>query len=233
MQRTRSFCLAAALLLLGCSEESARSGDAATGDAGGVDAPVADGGHDGAKATILDENHAGWKQPVCGACHNLPEKGHTADTPPQCAACHGANGACKPNGAYSPKQDHQQTDSCTSCHAQQHGFDKPADCASCHFAAVGIVDCPDAATDGGGPKPDGGPADSGGQPPVLSTALKHNCYNWPAQEFTPTNKAPWITSLKTGQLAVELTLKDTTGKSYTLSQLLADKPVWLQLGSFT
>ena len=36
-----------------------------------------------------------------------------------------------------------------------------------------------------------------------------------------------------GQLAVDFTLKDTKGKAYTLSNLLAEKPVVMILGSFT
>jgi hypothetical protein len=39
--------------------------------------------------------------------------------------------------------------------------------------------------------------------------------------------------LTPGQLAVDFTLKDTTGKAYTLSNLLAEKPVVMISGSFT
>jgi cytochrome oxidase Cu insertion factor (SCO1/SenC/PrrC family) len=36
-----------------------------------------------------------------------------------------------------------------------------------------------------------------------------------------------------GQLAIDFTLKDTAGKAYTLSNLLAEKPVIMIFGSFT
>jgi cytochrome oxidase Cu insertion factor (SCO1/SenC/PrrC family) len=36
-----------------------------------------------------------------------------------------------------------------------------------------------------------------------------------------------------GQLAIDFTLKDTKGQSFTLSRLLSDKPVVLIIGSFT
>lgn len=69
--------------------------------------------------------------------------------------------------------------------------------------------------------------------PALSNALTPNCFGWPQKEFAANNKAPIKASLATGELAVDFTLKDRTGKEYTLSKLLADKPVLLFLGSFT
>ncbi len=39
--------------------------------------------------------------------------------------------------------------------------------------------------------------------------------------------------LTPGQLAVDFTLKDTKGKAWTLSTLLAEKPVIMIFGSFT
>ena len=69
--------------------------------------------------------------------------------------------------------------------------------------------------------------------PTLSTALKHSCFGWPAKEFTTANYAGWSTAVKAGQTAIELNLKDTSGKAYSLSGLLATRPVWMQFGSYT
>ena len=67
----------------------------------------------------------------------------------------------------------------------------------------------------------------------LEDGLNSNCFNWPEDEFTPENSAPLRVSLKEGQPAVDFTLKDPSGKSYTLSSLLATKPVLLVFGAFT
>jgi hypothetical protein len=207
-------------------------GDLARGDRSATDQRSADG-H---RAPILTSSHAGWKQPGCEACHKLPEKGHTASRPPECAACHGGDGACAPNGSGSTRTNHGKADDCLGCHGKKHGFPAASDCVACHFASAGVVDCPARAD--AGPLPDlarkeaGAPVDGGGAP-KLSAAVTTNCYNWPAQEFSSSNKAPWANQIKTGALAVELTLKDVGGAPTTLSTLLASKPVWLQFGSFT
>ena len=78
---------------------------------------------------------------------------------------------------------------------------------------------------GGAPPP--------GVSPKLSSALMGNCFGFPETPATPTNMAPWMTGVKTGALAVDFTLLDTEGASYSLSGLLADKPVWIQLGNYT
>ena len=85
-------------------------------------------------------------------------------------------------------------------------------------------------------------------PPVVSTTttitntttievderLESNCYNWPEEEFSPTNNSGDVTvSLNEGDAAVDFTLKDTSGQSYTLSTLLATKPVLMVFGAFT
>jgi hypothetical protein len=62
--------------------------------------------------------------------------------------------------------------------------------------------------------------------------LESNCYNWPEQEFSPTNRAS-ITTLKQGIQAIDFTLKDTSGQSHTLFSLLGTKPVLLVFGAFT
>jgi len=65
--------------------------------------------------------------------------------------------------------------------------------------------------------------------------LESNCYNWPEQDFSPTNCVgeSLTTALDEGELAVDFTLKDTSAKSYTLTSLLTTKPVLLVFGSFT
>jgi len=78
-------------------------------------------------------------------------------------------------------------------------------------------------------------------PPVVSTTtievderLESNCYNWPEEEFSTTNNSGDVTvSLNEGDAAVDFTLKDTSGQSYTLSALLATKPVLMVFGAFT
>ena len=63
--------------------------------------------------------------------------------------------------------------------------------------------------------------------------LNSNCFNWPDQEFSSTNHASLTVALKKGDPAIDFTLEDTDGHSYTLSSLLATKPVLLVFGSFT
>lgn len=184
------------------------------------------------EAKILGPKHAGWKQPQCGKCHKLPEEDHTAKVADRCAACHGGNGACDPNGAGSKKKTHTAQDSCIGCHGITHTFNATYDCAACHFAAAGRASC-EKQQDAGGPLPDSGPAGDGAAGAKLSLTLKSNCLNWPATPFSPSNKTGWVTSVFKGQSAVEFTLKDTASNSYTLSKLLATRPVWLQLGSYT
>lgn len=64
------------------------------------------------------------------------------------------------------------------------------------------------------------------RPPVLEPAAKlaRNCEQY--QSFVARPMVP-------GQLATDFTLKDTKGKDYTLSNLLAAKPVIMIFGSFT
>jgi hypothetical protein len=225
--------LAASMLLLlsACSGSPGAPGDAAPSDMARADL-VLDAAFDGvAVPPLLGPNHAGYGEANCDDCHKLPEQGHTADQPPLCAVCHGGNGACQPNAG--KKGDHVRADACLSCHGAEHGFAAKADCASCHLASAGTRNC-EIAADAGPPAPDlGMPQDLGGAPPALSSALKQGCFGWPATPFSPSNKASWTTFLKPGDTAVELTLADTSGKPFTLSQLLVERPVWIQFGSYT
>lgn len=69
-----------------------------------------------------------------------------------------------------------------------------------------------------------------GDPP---TELESNCYNWPSQEFSPTNKANLNLTFSPGDTAVDFILQDTDGQAYNLYSLLETKPVLLVFGSFT
>ena len=64
--------------------------------------------------------------------------------------------------------------------------------------------------------------------------LIENICNFPAQNFSPSNKlgSPRI-SLTEGDYAVDFTLKDTSGNTHKLSDYLAYKPVLLVFASIT
>lgn len=182
------------------------------------------------EARILGDWHLGYKNQHCDSCHSLPVEGHSTSDHWACAACHGGNGACNPNGNQSARQ-HQKTDDCVSCHISNHGYSVSTQCAGCHFAVVGLDDdCGYTPVDGGS---DGGDAggDEGG--PVLSDALVDNCFNWPQDEFSSTNKASVTTSINDGALAVEFTLQDVDGNPFTLSDLLRTRPVLMVFGAYT
>ena len=65
------------------------------------------------------------------------------------------------------------------------------------------------------------------------TELVSNCFNWPSQEFSPTNKAGLSVAFAPGDTAVDFTLQDTDGQTYSLSSLLETKPVLIVFGAFT
>lgn len=68
--------------------------------------------------------------------------------------------------------------------------------------------------------------------PELS--LIQGCVNWPMENFSQSNKAGQLsTGVKTGDTAIEFTLKDINGTSYSLSSLLETKPVLMVFGSYT
>jgi hypothetical protein len=208
--------LCLAFVLSVCSESS-DGGDGGDGadvvDAGGGDdgaARDADaGGGDTASPPLLDSSHMGWRSQHCDLCHSLPRPGHTTSHPPDCAACHGGNGACDPG--YSGRV-HSRTENCTACHQNKHDFSSNSDCTSCHYAFAQTIDCD--------------------QGTVLSNELESGCFNWPAEEFTTDNHAE-IQTIAEGGLAVEFILKDVDGTAYTLSGLLAEKPVLMVFGAYT
>jgi hypothetical protein len=217
--------------------------------------PAETEGHD--QAPQLDNSHLGFKNQHCDICHGLPVEGHTVADPSACAACHGGNGACDPNGDQSDRA-HDSGDDCLTCHGQQHQYDSNLACAGCHFATAGLdptcgIDPPndggtDGGSDGGGdggsdggldgdgaPGPDGG-SDAGSDQdsgPELSNALVDNCFDWPATEFSPSNKTGVTTSLARNAPAVEFELDDLDGTSHRLSDLLRERPVLLVFGAFT
>jgi len=161
---------------------------------------------------VLASTHPGTRNPRCGTCHALPVTGHSTTDVSQCAACHGANGACNPNGRSTVRR-HAASDNCVSCHQQHHDFTKNSECVACHFASQGTRTCGSAGGPGG--------------------TLTQGCFGWPGTEFSPSNRATVQTFLQAGSKAVEFTLRDAAGASYTLSGLLATKPVLLVHGSFT
>jgi hypothetical protein len=164
-----------------------------------------------ADAPGLGPYHLGWRSPQCGSCHGLPVAGHAASESWACAACHGSNGACSPEtGA----RQHAASDPCGACHQGRHGFAEDAQCVSCHFAAAGRADCS---------------AGRGGK----TSGLTQGCLGWPEAEFTPNNRTSVRTGLGTGALAVDFELRDPDGVAYTLSGLLATKPVLLVFGALT
>ena len=151
---------------------------------------------------------------------------------------------CLPNGYNDEYNEHVIGDDCNACHIDektelpgQHGFDDAEVCANCHFRELGQRPCeayepPPIPSDD---DDDDDPPD--GEPPVLSDELVDNCFGFPAEPFGPDNGVPmgtaWSTFLQPGDLAVDFTLPDVDGEPHTLSDLLADGPVWLQMGSYT
>lgn len=118
---------------------------------------LADQGSGGAPQ--LDNKHTGWQKTACTSCHKLPpfagvDAGaksaiHASFTQSwECAICHGGNGACAPNDPTgSSKTDHVNTDNCSTCHGQKHGYPTLEACLGCHFvggptATKGKVSCP-------------------------------------------------------------------------------------------
>jgi hypothetical protein len=223
-----------ALVLLACDPKPADENEAVVGAGPAIGVPP-----------LLDEGyHPGWTNPNCGNCHPLPVEGHTAVDPHVCAQCHGANGACLLNGYNDEYNEHQANDDCNACHRDavtqmpgNHGFTDAATCNNCHMRELGQRACeeymppmlPDPADATGEPPQ--------GEPPTLSDARVTDCFGFPEMSFGPANGVPkaeiWSTQLQPGDQAVDFTLPDTDGQPHTLSELLAQGPVWLQLGNYT
>jgi hypothetical protein len=68
---------------------------------------------------------------------------------------------------------------------------------------------------------------------ALSEARATDCFDLPRAPPSPSNHAEVATFLETGEQAVDFTLRDVDGRPWTLSRLLADKPVLLVQGSWT
>lgn len=99
-------------------------------DSGGNAHPPLPDGFSGATPGLtivqLTEEHDGWRQAECTACHGDPHEAGFRS--PVCATCHGRNGAA---GRW---MDHD-TDGCANCHSAWHvgsGFRSPEDCVICH-----------------------------------------------------------------------------------------------------
>ncbi len=78
-----------------------------------------------------------------------------------------------------------------------------------------------------------GTSDADIGPDPVPDDLISSCYGWPENDFSPTNKAPVMTGLAPGSRAVDFTLKDPSGQTHNLYELLETKPVLLVFGAFT
>jgi len=186
-----------------------------------------------AGAPLLTADHMGYKRADCSICHEIPLPEHTETRLGVCATCHGGNGACDPN-AQQDQQVHVATLDCMSCHGNPHEIHQVnTACVNCHFAAAGVDDnCGNASADGGADSALTFDAGSGTLP-LPASQLITNCYHWPAEEFSPTNSASVKAVLPAGSRAIDFELADVSGKTTTLTGLLATKPVVLVTGSFT
>ena len=79
---------------------------------------------------------------------------------------------------------------------------------------------------------------------LAAFAAQPNCYGFPDRAFSPTNRVHICgpdddgcgdsnVTLKTGQIAKDFTLSDRQGRAFSLYELLKDKPVFVEFGSFT
>lgn len=60
-----------------------------------------------------------------------------------------------------------------------------------------------------------------------------DCYGFPAQPFSATNKAAHAFGVPQGAQAVDFTLLGVDGAAHTLSKMLAQKPVFIMQGAWT
>jgi hypothetical protein len=71
------------------------------------------------------------------------------------------------------------------------------------------------------------------QEPLELRTADSGCFHYPMTDFNTHNYAETEISIASGDRAAEFELRDLEGATYTLSGLLAEKPVLLVLGSFT
>jgi hypothetical protein len=95
--------------------------------------------------------------------------------------------------------------------------------------AMLVVGFAAACSDGSAPAEPSPPATA----PVLSGALRSGCFGWPVTDFSPGNSATVRTLVQLGSPAVEFSLRDADGRAFSLSGLLAARPVLIMTGSYT
>ena len=107
------------------------------------------------------------------------------------------------------------------------------DCGTANDGCGGVLECGTCSGDescGAGGVPNRCGADEVFEIP---DELEDHCFGWPEQEFSPSNFTPALASLRAGAEAIDFELRDLSGASHRLSELLATKPVFLQTGSYT
>lgn len=70
-------------------------------------------------------------------------------------------------------------------------------------------------------------------PGPIESGLVSNCYDWPAREFSPANRADLQVAFAPGDTAMDFTLRDADGHTYSLYSLLETKPVLIVFGAYT
>lgn len=84
------------------------------------------------------------------------------------------------------------------------------------------------------PTPSDGPARTEASSQLRpASELTRHCHGWPGRRWSRSNHATLQTQLRTGDPAIDFTLKDSDGQPVRLADLLKDKPVLLHSGSFT
>ena len=117
---------------------------------------------------------------------------------------------------------------CTPTACASLGFD----CGSISDGCGGLAQCGVCSgneTCGGA----GAPNVCGSGGVAIPAELVEGCFDWPSVPFSQSNFASNQIFLRTGALAVDFRLADLSGNEVQLSQLLAEKPVMIQSGSYT
>jgi hypothetical protein len=97
------------------------------------------------------------------------------------------------------------------------------------LSACGSAGSPASGTD----TPQDGPPEPTGSALRPTSALQSDCYGWPADPFTPENRAYIELRLTEGDAAVDFTLDTPGGLPARLADLLDARPVLLVMGAFT